>query len=488
MRHLRKCVTCFVFCWAVIALLALNVRAGEYPNPEAYLPTFTQFMSAKADFDDPRPTLKTLGPKQVLPKEFYAELSYDIEKMKNLWAELIGFRAPEVVGKIRPEIKPGKYTYKDVQNNPAFKELMAPVLYERIKPGGPPFAGNIPEFEIIPTRQYYWALPVAEATKRNLGKVKLDNQGYLIGKGWESGYPFPKPSGPFKAQQIFYNYEKRYLNWEDNFRHMNRGFGWNKNLNMDLKTLSYAVRTRLAGRVLMKPYGWFDERAKEMGEFKSYINFMAAPRDIAGVAQSLLQYLDPDKPNLAMIYVPSLRRMRKMSSTDTQDPAMGLDLIWDDGEGFTQKISRTRYPYKIELIGEREYLVPALSEDGAEYQTSQEKGVEFRNIKMERRPVHVLKMTQLDPNYVYSYRILYLDQETFNIIHLANYDQKGRLYRTTDIIHGWFPEMGMISWWGDLELYRDFVDMHSTTMFCMNVPADYSRADVSMAGVVQSAK
>ena len=62
----------------------------------------------------------------------------------------MGFRAPDLVGKIAPEIKPGKYTYKDVQNNPGFKQLMWPDLYKRIKPGGPPMPGASPNSRSSP--------------------------------------------------------------------------------------------------------------------------------------------------------------------------------------------------------------------------------------------------------------------------------------------------------------------------------------------------
>ena len=472
-----------------IALLTLVARAAEYPHPETYCPTLGEFIAAKADFDDPRPYTKELGPKQVLPKELYAELSYDIEKMKSLWAQLLGFRAPDVVGKIHPEIKPGKYTYKDVQNNPAFKELMHPVLYDRIKPGGPPHAGNIPEFELIPTRQFYWALPVAEATKRNLGKTKLDKDGFIILDTYESGIPFPKPSGEFKAKQIFYSWEKRYVDYGGNFRHISRLWGFTKNVKMDMDMSNICPRLRFSGRVLMKPYGWYDQRAKEQGEYKQYVVTFTSPRDLAGTSQMLLMYEDPDKADMAMAYVPSLRRIRKLSATDTQDPVAGMDVIWDDGEGFAQKVSRTRYPYKVELLEEREYLVPALSADGAEYQTSEETGVEFRNVRLERRPIYVLKMTQLDPNYVYSYRIVFIDQETFLQYHIINYDQKGRLYRTSDTAFGWFPEMGMYAFGpGGLELYRDFVDLHSTTGFSITYPAYWSREDVSIKGLLRRGK
>lgn len=113
-----------------------------------------------------------------------------------------------------PEIKPGKYSYKDKEKFPGLKELMIPHHYKRFNPGGPPFAGNFPEITVVPTKQYYWALPIAEATKNNMGKTKLDDQGYIIDNTYVSGYPFPRPSGKFKVQQIMYNWVKRYSNGE----------------------------------------------------------------------------------------------------------------------------------------------------------------------------------------------------------------------------------------------------------------------------------
>ena len=50
------------------------------------------------------------------------------------------------------------------------------------------------------------------------------------------------------------------------------------------------------------------------------------------------------------MYIPSLRRIRKLSATDSQDPVMGQDVIYDDNEGWMQKISPVRYPYKYEIL------------------------------------------------------------------------------------------------------------------------------------------
>lgn len=108
-----------IFCFAA-SLLPLTAWSGDLPHPKTYLPAMSELLKHKKFYDDPRPFLKTFGPKQVLPPELWAELSYDIDKMKDAWAEVVGFRSPDLVGKIAPEIKPGKYTYKDLEKYPGY--------------------------------------------------------------------------------------------------------------------------------------------------------------------------------------------------------------------------------------------------------------------------------------------------------------------------------------------------------------------------------
>ena len=478
MKHFKASIIYLVACCMVLVFLPLVVSAQD---PNTYLPTLTEIGKHKAPFDDPRPFLKDFGMKQIVPKDLYDKLTYDEGKMKSLWAEVVGFRAPDVVGKIAPEIKPGKYTYRDLDRYPGFKELMWPDMYKRIKPGGPPHAGNIAEFEIIPTRQYYWALPVAEETKKNEGKTKLDKNGYWIWETWEGGVPFPKPSGPFKAMQIMYNLVKRYHWWEENMYHITYSLGYNKHLKLDQDNKWFARSLALARRRLMSPYGWFDKLAMKQGESTISLLCWLAPRDAAGMVYFYKRYLDPRKPDSGMIYIPSMRRIRKMTSTDTQDPVGGQDTISDDYDAFRQKISPDHYPYKYEVLEEREYLVVAPPEDGSEYVSSE--GLEFRNMKMERRPLYVLKLTQLDPNYVYKYRLIFIDKETFIPYHSENYDQRGRLYRTWDSNWSWHPDMGMHAWYGTFLLLRDHVDLHSTLVIVYNLPALWNREDVSVSGM-----
>jgi hypothetical protein len=148
-----------------------------------------------------------------------------------------------------------------------------------------------------------------------------------------------------------------------------------------------------------------------------------------------------------------------------------------------QKLSPTRYPYKYEILEEREFLLPAPTIDGAEYISS--KGLEFRNMRFERRPIYVVRLTQLDPNYVYSYRIFYIDKETFNYYQIENYDQKKRLYRSVSYSLGWHPEMGMFSGSGPVQLFKDHIDIHCGVQQPLQVPAFWDRRDISIEGFIK---
>jgi len=108
--------------------------------------------------------------------------------------------------------------------------------------------------------------------------------------------------------------------------------------------------------------------------------------------------------------------------------------------------------------------------------------VEMRNMRMERRPLYVVKMTQLDKSYVYGSRIFYIDRETFLYYHIENFDRKGRLYRTYDNNYGFIPELGGWGWGGGLLLMRDHVDVHSTIQHPYQIPFRLSRGDVSIDG------
>lgn len=467
----------------VIGFLVLFLMAVPGAWAQRYEHSITELEKYKASIDDPAPFYKNIdGFKKIMAPDVYKKVTYDVDAMKKAWAEVIGFKAPDVVGKVYPEIKPGKYTLDDKKKYP-FEKLMWKHLYDRFSAppkSGPRHAGNFTEFEIVPTRQYYHSLPVIEATKKYMGKVKQDSQGYVIQDSYIAGLPFPRPSGPFMAQQIMYNWDKSYnLDGEFYWEHV---YGYTKDLRNDYHGMATAYCMRHQGRVKWEPLGWLDKRAEDQQELKSFQYMSIAPKDLFGNIINVTSYIDPTRFDLFLMYINSLRRIRKMSTSDTQDPAVGQDMIYEDWQGFNQKLSPKRFPYKYEIIGEGEFLVP-ITWDGSEYMSSKEEDI-FKNVQMERRPMWVVQLTQLDKNYVYSKRVFYVDKEILYFHHVDSYDRKGRLYRTYDCGWGFIPDMGTYNQFHTLAL--DHVDTHSTAYHSYSYPAVWlGREDISMKGMIK---
>ena len=467
----------------MVYILALGLFSPAGWAAEEYKVTVQDLKNAKKSFDDPRPYFKELSSKKVIPPNIYSKLTYDVETMKSRWAEVVGFRSPDVVGKIAPEIKPGTYNYKDKEKYPGLKELMIPELYRRFKPGERPFAGNFPEIKVVPTVQRYFALPIAEATKKYAGTVRLDDKGFMREETYMAGVPFPRPEGKFMANEIIYNWLRRYHNGESHWI-TQVGLGFTGSHQLDAERLIDGPTAKLNGRVCIEPYGWFDERAKKQGEDRALGGFYHAPRDYYGQGIHITSYMSPEKFDLMMVYIPGLRRTRMLSSTDVQDSAGGADNIYLDMEGYSHKLSDSFFPYKAELIGEREYLMPVCS-DGSNYLSSE--GLELRNLEFERRPMYVVKTTSLDKNFVYGHRLIYFDKETWHLLFIENYDRKGRLYRTFLTIPRFEPEMGLPILAQTLQI--DHIDLHSSYSIFYVLPVTWlTRNDFDMSSLFRRGK
>jgi len=447
------------------------------PHPDTYLSQANETQALKKLTDDPTDLIVSYPLKDALPPEIYGLMTFEVEDAKKQTAEILGFESPDLVGEIAPEVKPGKYTYEDLNKIPGLKELFPPEFLPFIRPGGPPLIAGIPEFEIIPTRQFYWYPKLCEATRKNLGKTKLDHKGYIVPFTWQGGIPFPRPSGKFKARQVFYCFDKRFTSYDMCYSSKQEGMSFDRNLVMDKFSKSLTNNIKFMGRTLFPPYGWIDEQAKSGGDFRAFTSAMLEPRSQKGLVLLNHCYDDPDKNNRWMVYVPSLRRNRKLNPTDTQDPSG--DLTYDDLSHLSQKITPKRYPYKFEIIEEREYLMPVAYNTGKIWLDSKN-GYALRDVQFMRRPCYALRMTQLDNNYVYGMRVIYVDKESFRTGFSANYDQKGRLYRTQIHALVFMSDTGHITTYGTHSFQFDHIDLHSSFQLPIPFPASFDRRDFSI--------
>lgn len=433
----------------------------------------TDIAKYKSVLDDPRPFITdTQGGKRFASESHWKRISHDAEAAKAAWAEVVGFKAPDVVGKIAPEIKPGRYTLDDKEKLP-FDKLMPKILYDRFnQPGGQGknHAGNFTEFEVVEPRQMFHYMGVATATSVNDGKAQLDEKGYLRYETLKPGYPFARPSGPQKAWQIVYNglVEAQYM--YENLVTRVAVYGFDRSFDLDYRGSGVWYLVKLANRVKQEPLGeWYDEKAKKAGEKLASLWQATAPRDEYGSATLTVKYQDPSRINALFIYTPQTRRVRKMSGADTQDQVGSIDYVTDDETLFNQKLTPDLYPYEITLLDETEILAPAYSYDGAEYVDTSENAL-CKNVRMQRRPVYIIEMKQQDKNYIYSKRVIYIDRETFVPLLSETYDQKGRLWRSYEITWAFIPETGSYLYWQNW--MQDHLDVHTSLEAGFEWPAE----------------
>jgi hypothetical protein len=461
-----------------------------FPSPGAaigpYQAPIKDVLAIKNIVDDPAPFYTDSQYYKIfIPDEVWEKITHDPEASRAAWEKAVGLRAKDLVGQIAPEIKPGKYALSDKEKYP-FKDLMTPYHYDRFNAPGtegqPNHIGHFTEFEVIPTQQVFHSLPLAEATLQNMGKTKQDEEGYIVPESFEGGYPFPRPSGPHKAMQIIYNWEKRRRDTESTVNY-DLTLGVNSACKVDHRGTATFHYLRTQGRVVIPPYGWYDERARSNDEEMVQLYTLFSPRDLYGNVYYGILYTDPRKDLNFLAYVNFLRRIRKLSSTDTQDQAVGQDLAFDDSEGLTQRLNPDRYPYKFRVVEEREFLMPAYTTDASDYLDSND-GWKWKGLRFERRPVWVVEMDQQDPNYLYSRRIAYFDKESLLPLLWEYYDQKGRYYRTYEILWGLVVPMG---YYNSIHVNNcDWLDVHCTWGFNPAYPALWlSRQEVSLRNMMR---
>ena len=165
------------------------------------------------------------------------------------------------------------------------------------------------------------------------------------------------------------------------------------------------------------------------------------PRDVSGASYVRRRYLPADKPDELSLYIPSMRRIRRMSGRDTQDPFFGSDLVWDDFNLFWQKLSTVEYPNDYKMLPSREMLMPTFiaynwpenraSAGYTDYYIDQSGDQSYLHFgTWQRRWVHVVEVISKDDTYMYSKRIMVNDPEAHVQVAGDFYDQAGRLFRS----------------------------------------------------------
>lgn len=296
------------------------------------------------------------------------------------------------------------------------KDLLPDIYYDILTK--PDFWGGIRinEVENIPLEKWPGAHIKLrrEATERNKGKARLDEKGHLI--EYANGLPFPDSEDGLEMAWNFVN---------------------SRNYGEELCAKFYTAVTDKKGHtrhsVAEQNYLWWSGRlhGKQVPkmlpnpnnyEFFSAMGFYS-PYDLIGLVMITHRYDSADKQDDMWMYIPTLRRVRRMSTGQRWDKMPGgQDITWDAATGFQGKPTNYEWKYlgrKLLLCGrqgiDQLQEIPGKPGGGTADQL-------YTRVNV--------KMLQYIPKIVSSVSkaIMYLDPERYCCYYVEFYDRRGRPY------------------------------------------------------------
>ena len=339
------------------------------------------------------------------------------------------------------EVKPGVViTTENYKDFPELKELLPESLYGRLKPDS---IDPITRIKVVPTQKMrltkggeYWK----EYNRKHPELIKYNADKDFI-YGWKAGIPYPGTTDPHKLMWNFFLRKES----GDCLAFTPVGYwimdrkGRTKKVKVD--TFYY---NHYGGRTDLEPLGFIDMKPKV---FWKNIFVASEPYDLAGFGGLRVRYWDIERRDDSWVYVPAVRRVRRMMSKDEQDPQLGSDNTLDDYATFFQKIGGHRL---VPISAEKKKQLVWTSRPGYVNGWDVVKESKKREFfyEWEIRECWVLDLKVTDPNYMYSRRKYWMATEEWGYRHhyAEFYDQKERLWRTHQVPWWWDPETGKYGW------------------------------------------
>jgi hypothetical protein len=158
---------------------------------------------------------------------------------------------------------------------------------------------------------------------------------------------------------------------------------------------------------------WLRKRIVKAGKdgiaYKDAI-VMTYPTEVKGLAVLTWTYEDPQRDQDVWLWIPSLKKARKISSAEDDDAFMGSDFT-------VEEVSTRRFEDETyKLIGEKIF-------EGYKFDLTGE-------LKMANRPCYVIECTPKKPHWYYAKRIVWVDKELGGGIFEEYYDKNGKLFKT----------------------------------------------------------
>ena len=312
------------------------------------------------------------------------------------------------------DFKPGETI--GPQNWQRVQGMVGENLLNRIKSGY--------TIQIKPTKTYRPLKEYVDATEKYSGKVSLGPKGELL--NYVAGQPFPKfdASDPQVGQKLAWNFFYRWLG--DDYKTGGAVKG-GKIIRAAIEKDGAERRADLVSYFLF-PSTRYSLNPKPAIPGYEHIDFMqlrvdSYPRDASGTTTLEIRYKDPGRADDLYIYLPSIRRIRRATTTQRCQTLAPSEFNLDDINSFNGKITDFDYKY----LGDKKILANI----SQEHLPFARKPGDYlpQDEKWEVVDTYVLEITPKDSSYCYPKKLLHLNKVTFDTHWTMIWDKRGEYWK-----------------------------------------------------------
>ena len=301
------------------------------------------------------------------------------------------------------------------------KDLISPGIEWCVKHGWP--------IKVVDYKKIEWPKAYKEATEKYSSQVQLAADGLTL-TNYVAGQPFPTldPNDPNLAKKIMWNYEYKTTVIDDvDLRNFDADtgtiYGGSTPMSVERHFLLDHFRVlRYIGRLYNDPRPIWQTSEGLQG--KSSLHPILEPFDLKGVGGLSFRYIDPAKQDDTWLYLPSLRRVRRLSTAQRSDALFGQDTDVDSYYGYAGHIAWMDWKY----LGEKQMLGVYHAENFPVKWAPGGADFGFDDV-WEKRNVYVIEGVSKLSQYAYGKRVLYIDKETFTVPYSDIYDRAGQLWK-----------------------------------------------------------
>ncbi len=259
---------------------------------------------------------------------------------------------------------------------------------------------------------------VYDATKQNATNTKLVDGGFGV-TDWSSSVPFPFPS---QGVEVYWNHVTRYR--------------------CDCSVEREYTQTPVQANGDFVPV-WFAEKLSFASSLSgndnpnllfTFMQTIKAPARLEGDVLLVHEYIDQKKePRNAWVYNPGQRRVRRAPEVAYDGPGTGSDNLRTADDLDMMNGAPDRYDWK--LVGKKEIFIPynayKLKDGKLKYKDILLAGhINPEYARYEKHRVWVVEATlKKGARHIYGKRTLYVDEDTWQVAIIDNYDGRGDLWR-----------------------------------------------------------